>query len=460
MNLNLFKNVKFKIFLTVFLVYLFYIAPGYITANTNRYIDLTKSIVDDATFNIDKYYKNTRDWGAYKGHFYLGASPGLGLAAIPFYAALKPLLKIVPLSFSQNFEFEILNLFFIFFLALLPGVMIALLLYDILKDFDLTRRERLTIVFGASFGTILFYYSTRFMAHAMGAFILFSAFYILFKHRNSTMKRHLFFMTGILLGAAPLVDYLLAVGSALLLIYYFMKFRKNKIIKHLLLLAGIFFMAAIYAYYHYKCFDNPFAMATTYSQMIGPKAISWPRPKIMFELAFGVYRGIFMYMPVTLLSVYGIFVFFKNPEKKFIAEMVLILSFSLAVFLIISGFSAWDGGGDFGPRYFTCFIPFLMIPIAFVYKKIDYKVIFSIATLSIFINWCGVQYGDADNVFTNIGLFILMGLNSNFAEWAYKLANIYFRKFNVITHFSPFTGFAGILFVLYLIWRKNEDNAC
>ena len=52
--MNILRNTKVKIFLTVLLVYLFYIAPGYLRSNTTRYIDLTKAIVDDKTFNIDE----------------------------------------------------------------------------------------------------------------------------------------------------------------------------------------------------------------------------------------------------------------------------------------------------------------------------------------------------------------------------------------------------------------------
>lgn len=67
------RNNKFKVFFTVFLVYLFHITPAYLNANTNRSIDLAKAIVDDNTFIIDKYHKNTIDVSFYKGHYYAGA---------------------------------------------------------------------------------------------------------------------------------------------------------------------------------------------------------------------------------------------------------------------------------------------------------------------------------------------------------------------------------------------------
>lgn len=445
-----------KVFFTVFLVYLFYIAPDYLTANSNRYIDLTKAIVDDRTFVIDKYYQNTRDWGVYDGHRYMGAAPGLGFMAVPIYVALKPLLGIIASGAYSALEFNILKLFFSFFLSLLPGAAITALLYNILKKFDLKEKERLLITFGTAFGTLLFYYSTRFMAHSMGTFLLFAPFCMFFNKRHGVEFKHYhFFLAGLSLGLAVLTDYILAAGAALIILYGFFNFRRRDIAGFILLLTGVFLTAIVYMYYHYKCFDNPFATAARYSQMIGPNAFSWPKPKIMLELSFGAYRGLFIYMPVTLLGLYGIFGFFRHPEKKYIPDMILITLFSVFIFLLISGFVAWDGGGDFGPRYFISFIPFLMTGAAFVFRRLSYKIALWIASLSIFINWCGVQYGDADNAFTDVGLFLFMGLKSNMADWAFKITNAYIRKMNVVTHFSPIVPFALLVFVLYLIWRRR-----
>ena len=214
-------------------------------------------------------------------------------------------------------------------------------------------------------------------------------------------------------------------------------------------------------YYHYRCFGNPFIPATSYSRMIGPIALSLPRPKIILELTFGTYRGMFLYMPILLVSLYGIFTFFRNPDRKYLSEIIFISLYCLLIFLTVLIYSnrVWPWGGDFGPRYLIGFIPFLMIPIAFAYKKLKFKIIFWIATFSIFTNWCGVQYGDADSAFINIGLFIFRGLNSNLAEWTYKLTDTYIRKLNVITHFSPFVGIKGLLFIVYLIWKMEIDKS-
>lgn len=458
--MKILRSNKSKIFLTVFLVYLFYIAPGYLTAGTNRYIILAKSIVDDQTFTVDKYYKMTRDYAPHKGHYYVGAAPGLSLMATPIYAALKPLFALMPEAVYKDLELNLLNLFFAFFLSVLPGALIAVLLYDLLGEFNLKEKERILIILASSFGTILFFYSTKFLAHVMATFLLFNAFYMFFRFKNGCERKYPFFLSGACLGLAVLTDYMLMTGSILLLIYALLSFKKDKFLNYAFLILGLFLTALIYMYYHYRCFGNPFTPATSYSQMIGSVPLSLPRPKFMYELSFGAYRGLFMYMPIMLISVFGIFAFFQKPEKKYLPEMIFISLFSLLTFLTISVFCnwAWPWGGDFGPRYFICLAPFLMLPIAFVYKKIKYRIVLWAAALSIFINWCGVQYGDADNVFTNVGLFIARGLNSDLAEWAYKLTVTYIRKLNVITHFSPLIGVVALLGIIYLIWKGEHGR--
>ncbi|MBI5144524.1 MAG: hypothetical protein HZA30_05610 [Candidatus Omnitrophica bacterium] len=454
-----FKGIRFKIFLTVFLVYLFYIAPDYITATTNRYVILTKSIVEDGVFYVDKYYKVTRDLAPYKDHYYIGAAPGPSFMAVPIYMALRPLLQLIPQDIYQDLELNILNLFFGFFLSVLPGALTAVLLYGILEEFKLREKERILMVFASAFGTILFYYSTRFTSHAISAFMLLSAFYIIFKskHTDAKIGAHLFFLAGICSGIAVLSEYNVFIGFIMIMLYAFLNFRKEKISQYLGLIIGAAIVAGLSMYYHYKCFDNFFASATTYSRLIGPVPFSLPRLTIMYELTFGTYRGLFIYMPIFLISIYGIFVFFTQPEKRFLPEMTFTLLYSLLMFLALSIFcnKAWPLGGDFGPRYFISFMPFLIIPIAFAFKKIKYNVMLWIAVLSIFINWCGVQYGDADNAFTDVGLFLLQGLNSNLCQWLYKSVSTHIRPFGVVTHFSPFVPFLILLAVIYLIWKDE-----
>ena len=453
------RNNQTKIFLTVLLLYMFYISPAYLNANTNRFIVLTKSIVDDKTFAIDKYYETTCDRAFYKGHYYTGAAPGMSFLAAPIYFVLKPFISFINPRIYENIEFSTLNLFFTFFLSILPGAALSVLLYNILSEFKLKEKEKLLIVFTSSFGTLLFFYSTRFFAHVMSAFLMFSAFYILFKFKNQSKNKYVYFWAGLFLGMAVLCEYTQIIGAALFAFYAFFNFKKEKIQQYFLFVFGLLLTIIVFAGYHYVCFDSPVVPASAYSIKLGSVPFSMVQPKMISALTFGTYKGIFMYMPILLISLYGIFVFYNNKERKYVLEMTLTCLYAILMFLIVNMLANhhWPWGGSFGPRYFLCLIPFLIIPTAFAFRKISYKIILGIAILSILINWCGVQYGDADSVFTNVGLFIFMGLNSNLAAWLYYVINTYVRNFNVITHFSPLLGFLVLLTIVYVIWKKEID---
>ncbi len=77
-------------------------------------------------------------------------------------------------------------------------------------------------------------------------------------------------------------------------------------------------------------------------------------------------RGLFVFTPVFIFSIYGIILSAKNGAFTFRATESYILAIIIGHWLIISLFADWDGGWSIGPRYFTDIIPymiFFMIPV-------------------------------------------------------------------------------------------------
>jgi len=458
--MQIIRKNKIKIFFTVLVVYLFYLAPGYLSSNVTRNIDLAKAMVDDRTFAIDKYVGNTRDWARYEDHYYAGGAPGLGIMAAPLYFVIKPFINFMAGTKFHGLEINILNIFFTLILSTLPGAVLAVLFYDFLAEFRLKEAEKRLLVFTLAFGTLLFYYSARFVFHTFAAFALFSSFYIIFKYRTYSAKKSPFFLAGVCLGLAFLTEYTVAFGVLLISIYAFRNLYKSNLNRFLLFACGLALPLLMFAFYHYMCFGSPFVFASRYSRMLGPMRFELPKPEILFGLSLSPYRGFLLYMPIFFISFFGLANFFRKPDKKYVFEMALIVLFVIFTFFAfaIACNRVWPLGGSFGPRHFISLVPFLMIPAIFAFKRLKYSVIFSFSALSIFINWCGAQYGDADNVLTDAGLFVFMGLNSPMAEWLYRLTNIYVRQLNVVTHFSPLIGFIILLFVIYLIWKKDINQ--
>jgi len=72
-----------KIFLTLFLLYSFFIY--WATWNEDTRFFLTRAIVDENRFEIDTWYNQTGDRAFYDGHYYSDKDPGLSYLASPVY---------------------------------------------------------------------------------------------------------------------------------------------------------------------------------------------------------------------------------------------------------------------------------------------------------------------------------------------------------------------------------------
>jgi len=69
-----------------------------------------------------------------------------------------------------------------------------------------------------------------------------------------------------------------------------------------------------------------------------------------------------------------------------VAELLLIAGVFIIMFIFNASLSeSWKGNCAFGPRYLLVTIPFMIIPLAFVIKKIP-KITKTLGIVSIFIN--------------------------------------------------------------------------
>ena len=81
------SKFEIKIFLTFFLIYSLFIQwPGWID-DSNFF--LTRSIVENTTVNIDRFYNQTPDRSFHNGHYYSSRAPGLAFVGLPFFGVLK-----------------------------------------------------------------------------------------------------------------------------------------------------------------------------------------------------------------------------------------------------------------------------------------------------------------------------------------------------------------------------------
>ncbi|MCW5922398.1 MAG: glycosyltransferase family 39 protein [Saprospiraceae bacterium] len=95
------------------------------------------------------------------------------------------------------------------------------------------------------------------------------------------------------------------------------------------------------------------------------KFIYWNKPKIL-DVLFDVQNGLFLYSPMVLLMVLGIFIGLR--ERKYHAPALLLI-FCLATYIFASWW-AWWFGGAFGHRCYVEYYALLALPLAGVFEKI------------------------------------------------------------------------------------------
>ncbi len=94
--------------------------------------------------------------------------------------------------------------------------------------------------------------------------------------------------------------------------------------------------------------------------------IFWNKPKIVAVL-FDTQNGLFLYSPLVLLMVAGIFLGFS--KRAFQAPAILLI-FSMATYIFASWW-AWWFGGSFGHRCYVEFYALLAFPLAGLYQHIS-----------------------------------------------------------------------------------------
>ena len=96
-----------------------------------------------------------------------------------------------------------------------------------------------------------------------------------------------------------------------------------------------------------------------------PLGFSTPLAKGLFGLWLSPGVGLFMYMPILLMSVIAWYGFYLKWPR----EAVLILALFLLRSVFFGRYWAWEGGATWGPRHLVPLIPLLLVPIAFLPRK-------------------------------------------------------------------------------------------
>lgn len=372
-----------------------YTFPRWADPNQNSRLDMVVAVVDDGTFQIDKYVNNTVDYAKVGGHYYSDKAPGAAFLGIPVYAALKVVLDLPVmdgltdrLANSSAFQstlrsegsgvlkdkvrFALAQVAITFVVAVLPSAIIGALMYFLLAKLTDHAWHRIGVVLVYGLLTPAFAYATAFYGHQLSAALLLGAFYLVFMTEAPSTRSLLF--AGLLLGYSVVAEYpsLLMVG----ILYLYTLYRLHRLgqwkrIGWVTLTGGI--VAAGWMVYNKTVFGGWLSLGYSNSELwveqhhTGFMSLTMPSLAAGWGITFSAFRGLFVLSPILLMAFPGFWLWWKSGQRR--AEFFVAAASTLSISLFNSSSIMWWGGFSIGPRYLLPMMPFMALPIIFVFQE-------------------------------------------------------------------------------------------
>ena len=369
--------------------------------NQNSRLALTRALVEQGTTIIDDHHVTTGDKSWRDGHFYCDKAPGTSLLAVPAYAlyfaaarlvsAEPPAVRLAPLdrsdpnrdpearqpgdrlAYNQSFRtaLYVCRVGSVGVVSVLGALALYLLALARLGE----RAGALLLTATYALATPALVYGAAFYGHQPCADLLLLALAgILLGHARKSMALG----TGMCLGLAVLCEYPAAVPAALLWLFALVR-RGPGFAAHVAL--GGLPAALALATYHTVAFGHPlrtgydFVYLAEFAEGMRVRyGIHAPDPRVLHELLFGAYRGLFYLSPVLLLAPWGLAMDLRGsahgpgsmPYKTWPVRQVSVLSAAIVGFYLAlnAGYYMWDGGAAIGPRHCVPMLPFLALALA------------------------------------------------------------------------------------------------
>lgn len=358
------QSVQLILFLMTFIAYGYFFGGTFYVQNA-RY-DVIHSFVEPGfhefrTFSIDRFIAtghkdrlNTESWAKFDGHYYSTEAPGSALLGILAYEPLYHLevsQRIQPSTLQWSVvNAYLINLFVTVFFAALGAVYFFRLLCR--EGLPEKTGAALSLVF--AFATLSFPYSTQLWGHVTAlSFLVIALFYLLEESSDRSLA-----LSGFSAGAAIAVDYFSLVAVAVFFLTGLVRHR----VKIVFFLIGLAFPLGCLGLYYNRCFGSPWMWAPNadrVDQMI--VRFSMPAVDRFADLLIGGFRGLFIHMPILLLTPFGFVQWFRRKTQD---PLLWVCFFSVIAFLAVnSSMIDWHGGRTVAARYQIVAILFWVLPL-------------------------------------------------------------------------------------------------
>lgn len=334
------------------------------------------------TPRIDRYHHWTRDTAYWHGHYYAAKAPGLAVATLPWYFALRatgllvhgpppsvpwPAAEEVKMPRTAPWELALWG-------ALLPFVGLLLLVRMAAGQLVPGYGTVAAVTLGA--GSLVAVFATMFFDHELSAFLGFLAFTLLFRERARAPNLEVLVVAGIAAGLAISVEFPLGLLAVVLGAYALA--RAGRLKRGLAYCGGVAIGLVPLCIYDLWAYGTIKPVAYSYAvldpgrsghDVIGANTsgffgIGLPSGSALTDLLLGT-KGLLILAPVWALAAVGLVALSRAGHRAEAAVAAAIVG----VFLLYdAGYYLPFGGFNAGPRFLVPMLPFLALGLAAAWR--------------------------------------------------------------------------------------------
>ena len=384
-------------YLLLFLVLLTayaYTPPRWQDWNQNSRFDLTRAIVERRTVRIDAYAANTGDYATIDGYLYSDKAPGLSLAAVPVYAAVR---AVRPLGLTQitqrlgrnsafaatldangggttNERIDAAVALYLVTLAVVsvPAALMGVLLALLVTRLTGCRTAGILSALVMGLATPVFTYAQAFYGHVPAAVCLVGAAALLVLRPAGNLTSRRLLALGALLGYAAIIEYPAVIPGVAIAIWAVALARQRAVVFGILGAAPPLLALAVYdliAFGTVRPIGYERSTLWQAQHQTGFMSLTYPSWDALWGLIGSPYRGLFFFAPVLFLILPGVWWGLRNARMR--GATLVALSGWAGMVLFASSSVMWWGGFAVGPRYILPAVPLLALPLGATLARVN-----------------------------------------------------------------------------------------